>query len=74
MESLNRYEFLRLKWHEPSVVRTLPQDSAMVSKTFSYCTVGFTYGFFAVPFAASVGATRFFCSVEFVFTYYLALG
>ena len=28
------------------MVRTLPQESAMVSKTFSNCTVGETYGFF----------------------------
>jgi hypothetical protein len=34
------YEFFRLAWHWPSVVCTLPQANAMVSKTRSYRTSG----------------------------------
>jgi hypothetical protein len=61
------YEVLRLKWQEPCVDCTLPQDSAMVSKTRSWRTAGFTYGFRAAVLA-SAGAVLCFSSLEFVFT------
>src|SRR5580658_4090448 len=61
------YEVFRLKWHDAWVVCTLPHESAIVSKTRSWRTSGFTYGFFTALFASFAEPCRRFCSVNFIF-------
>lgn len=57
-----------MKWQPPCVDCTLPQLSAIVSKTRSCRTIGFIYGFFSVFSTSLSGGSRFW-SVESILTY-----